>query len=624
METKIKEVISLHKAGELQKAEHLCLEIINKEPNNFFILYLLGIIALQKKDLRSSVDLFNRSIKAKHDNPDVHYNLGVVLYKLNELESALNSYKKTIELKPDYVQAYYNSGIILKELGNIELALENYQKAIKLKPGYAEAYYNCGIIYKELKQFDKAIENYEKTIELKPNKKILFSSLIELKNKICDWKTFEKDCKLLESKIIENNYIAQPFHIVAIYDSPKLQKKCANLYIQEKCGIKKQLTPIKKHAPNKKIRLGYFSADFCEHPSSWLTAYMFELHDKSKFELIGFSFGRDKKDEMYNRISSTFDEFYNVHSKTDRDIAELSRELKIDIAIDMTGLSNYHRPCIFAERCAPIQIIFLGYPGTTGSDFIDYIIADKIIIPKEKQEYYTEKIIYLPDTWLVNDYNYTKKMSNINFSREELGLPKDSFVFSAFCQTWKITPDVFDIWMNILKGVNKSVLWLLEDNNFSKKNIKIEANKRGVDSNRIIFGKEMNLPDHLARNKLSDLLIDTFPYTAHKTCSDALWAGVPAITRKGQSFASRVAASILNAIDLPELITHNEKEYEKLAIELGNNTEKLKQIKQKLEKNKNNKPLFNTELFTKNIEKAYQKVHQKYLDGKPCENIEVN
>ncbi len=620
MEKKIKEAISLHKGGELQKAENVCLEIINKEPNNFFILYLLGIISLQKNALTSSVDFFNRSIKAKHDNPEVHYNLGVVLYKLERLDSALDSYNNTIKFKPDYAQAYYNSGIILKKLGKVELALENYQKAIKFKANYAEAYYNSGIIYKELKQFDKAIENYQKAIELKPDIKLLHASLVELKNKVCIWSSFDKDINELENKIIKKNYLTQPFHTLSLYNSPELQIKAAKTYIKEKCITKDSLGPIIK-TKNKKIILGYFSADFCQHPVSQLAARMFELHDKSKFELIAFSFGRNQKDQMHKRISSSFDQFINVHTKTDREIAELSRKLKIDIAIDMMGFSNLNRIKIFAEKCAPIQINFLGYPGTSGSGFIDYIIADKILITKENQENYSEKIIYLPNSYQPNDP--TKKISNKIFTKEEFDLPKESFVFCNFNQSYKINPYVFDAWMKILEKVQNSVLWLLEDNPFTSQNIKNEANKRNIKPDRIIFAKELDLHDHLARHKLADLFIDTFPYTAHTTCSDALWSNLPVLTRMGKTFASRVAGSLLTSIDLKELITNSETEFIDLAVELANNSSKLKKIKQKLQKNIKDKPLYNAKLFTKNIETAYQKTYERYMTDQTVSNIEV-
>ena len=349
---------------------------------------------------------------------------------------------------------------------------------------------------------------------------------------------------------------------------------------------------------------------------------MFELHDKSKFELIGFSFGPDDhNDEMRKRVSSAFDQFINVNSKSDKEIAELSRDLKIDIAVDLMGFTKNHRFGIFVERCAPIQASYLGYSGTTGSDYIDYIIADKVLIPEESQKFYTEKIIYLPDSFMVSDT--TKKISNKVYTRQELGLPKSGFVFCCFSQNYKITPDVFDTWMRILKKVENSVLWLAENNKTGVKNIKNEAELRGIDPNRIIFAQHMLLAEHLARHRLADLFIDTFPYTAHTTCNDALWSNVPVLTRIGESFASRGAASLLSAISLSELITNTEKEYEDLAIKIATNKNYFTEIKNKLSKNRTSKPLFNTKLFTQNIESAYFKIYEKYISNKNPDNIEI-
>ena len=313
--------------------------------------------------------------------------------------------------------------------------------------------------------------------------------------------------------------------------------------------------------------------------------------------MYGFYFGPDKKDEMFKRSLKAFHHFYDVNSKTDKEIAQLSRDLNIDIAIDLMGFTEKNRFGIFVEKCAPIQVNYLGYPGTSGSECINYIIADKTLIPKENQKDYSEKIVYLPDTYQANDP--TKKISDKIFTKEELSLPKKSFVFCCFNKNQKITPNVFDSWMRILKKVNNSVLWLLDENEIFSNALKKEAEKRNVSSERIIFAKRLILQEHLARHKVANLFLDTFPYGAHTTCSDALWAGLPVLTRIGQSFASRVSASLLNAIDLPELIANTEKEYENLAIELAINPNKLKKIKDKLKKNRLTKPLFDVKLYTK-------------------------
>jgi predicted O-linked N-acetylglucosamine transferase (SPINDLY family) len=354
---------------------------------------------------------------------------------------------------------------------------------------------------------------------------------------------------------------------------------------------------------------------------SYLLANLYELHDKNKFEVIGISFGPDKNDEMRKRVSSAFDEFYDVRLKTEDEIVNFSRELKIDIAIDLMCFTKYHKFGIFVKRCAPIQVNYLGYPGTSGTNYLDYIIADKILIPKESQKYYSEKIAYLPDTYQANDS--TKKISDKIFTREELGLPKDGFVFCCFNNDYKITPQVFDVWMRLLKKVENSVLWILSEDVNTSKNLKNEATIRGVDFNRIVFAKRIKMNEHLARQKVADLFIDTFPYTGHTTTSDALWVGLPVLTRIGKSFASRVSASLLNAMGLSVLVTSSEKEYEDLAIELATNSPKLKEIKNKLKNNRNTKPLFNTQNFARNIEKAYTLMYERYLKKLPIKNIEI-
>jgi predicted O-linked N-acetylglucosamine transferase (SPINDLY family) len=378
---------------------------------------------------------------------------------------------------------------------------------------------------------------------------------------------------------------------------------------------------MQKNKPNKKIRIGYYSADYYEHATSYLIAELIELHDKSKFEIFGFSFGPDKDDKMRKRISKAFDQFIDVNLKSDKEVAQLSRDLKIDIAVDLKGFTQFSRFGIFVERCAPIQVNYLGHPGTLGADCIDYIIADKVLIPQKNQKDYSEKIIYLPHCYQVNDSN--KKISDKVFTKKELGLPEDGFVFCCFNQSYKITPYVFDIWMRLMKRIDGSILWLIKDSDIGVNNLKKEAQKRGVEPDRIIFADKMSNDEHLARHRLADLFIDTFPYTAHTTCSDALWSSLPVVTRIGQSFASRVSASLLTAIGLSELITKTEKEYEELTFKIANNKSLLNEIKKKLTKNKPIKSLFNTKLFTKNIESAFVIMHERYHSNILVKNIEI-
>ena len=401
-----------------------------------------------------------------------------------------------------------------------------------------------------------------------------------------------------------------------------MQKTSAEIFVKNEYNDKNNQNHKFDNQTKQKIRIAYYSADFRNHPMSYLLANLYELHDRNKFEVIGISFGPDKDDQMRKRVSTAFDKFYDLRLKTEEEIVKFSRELKIDIAIDLMCFTKYHKFGIFVKKCAPIQVNYLGYPGTSGTNYLDYIIADKILIPKDSQKYYSEKIVYLPDTYQANDS--TKKISDRIFTREELGLPKDAFVFCCFNNNYKITPQVFDVWMRLLERVENSVLWILsEDINISK-NLKNETTKRGIDFNRIVFAERIKMNEHLARQKVADLFIDTFPYTGHTTASDALWVGLPVLTRIGKSFASRVSASLLNAIDLSELVTSSEKEYEDLAVEIAKNPTKLKEIKNKLKNNRSSKPLFNTQIFTRNIEKAYSLMYERYLKNLPLDNIEIS
>jgi len=663
MHSKFNQAINFFEKGNLNESKKLCLEILKEEPKNFDILHLLGIVSFKLKNYKNSVDLIAKAITINPKSAEAYNNHSLVLKKLNKLEEAIESLNQAIKIKPDFIQAYNSRGHLLVELDRLDAALENFNKSIEINPNFAEAYNNRGnilnklnrlteslesydkaisinpnfaeaynnraTVQKDLKLYDGAHESYEKAIKIKPNLDFLLGSLIYSKLFLCNWKAFDEILKKIEESIYKGNKSLTSFTSLLCLNSPSLQKKVAEIYfnwlkkfVKNEYNGKNILNHKFDNQAKKKIRIAYYSADFRNHPMSYLLANLYELHDKNKFEVIGISFGPNKDDEMRKRVSSAFDEFYDVRLKTEEEIVKFSRELKIDIAIDLMCFTKYHRFGIFVQRCAPIQVNYLGYPGTSGTNYLDYIIADKVLIPKDNQKYYSEKIVYLPDTYQANDS--TKKISDKIFTREELGLPKDGFVFCCFNNNYKITPQVFDIWMRLLKRVKNSVLWILsEDVNISK-NLKKEATLRGVDFNRIVFAEKIKMNEHLARQKVADLFIDTFPYTAHTTASDALWVGLPVLTRIGESFASRVSASLLHAIDLSELVTSSEKEYEDLAVELATNSEKLKEIKNKLKNNRNTKPLFNTQIFTKNIEKAYSLMYERYLKNLPLDNIEIS
>ena len=621
MKSNFSEVLILFQNGKLNEAKNICEEILKQETNNSQVYNLYAFVLYYLEKFDAAVECWSKALKINPNYFEAYNNLGNAFINLEKLDQAMASYDQAIKIKPDYAHAYHGRAYTLMKSLKLEESVNNWNKAIKINPNFVAAYSERGHALVVLNRLDEALESYNNAYVLNPNYKFLLGNLIHTKFKICSWKSVAENLEELKNKILKTEKSSPPFPTLAFFDLPQLQKISAEIWIKENFSKKSFIEKIPKKESEKKIRIGYYSADYYEHATSYLIAELIELHDKSKFEIFGFSFGPDRDDKMRKRISKAFDQFIDVNLKSDKEVAQLSRDLKIDIAVDLKGFTQFSRFGIFVERCAPIQVNYLGHPGTLGADCIDYIIADKILIPQKNQKDYSEKIIYLPHCYQVNDSN--KKISDKVFTRKELELPKDGFIFCCFNKNYKITPNVFDCWMKILKKVKGSVLWLFEDNPITIKNLQQEANKRNVGSDRLIFAKPMALDKHLARHKVADLFVDTFPYTAHTTCSDALWAGLPVLTCTGESFASRVSASLLNAIGLSELAAHTHKEYEDMAIELANNPIRLKEIKNELEKNKLEKPLFNTKLFTKHIESAYTEMHKKYIKNEKPDHIKI-
>jgi predicted O-linked N-acetylglucosamine transferase (SPINDLY family) len=577
-----------------------------------------GVLLFDLKQLDESLISYENAIRIKPDYAEAYNNRAITLQQLKRLEEALDSCNKAIRFKSDYAEAYNNRGNILLKLKRLEEALDSYNKAISIRVNFSEAYYNRGIILYELRKLDEAIASYEKSLKLNPNyEEFLFGLYLHNKMEICDWSNLSQNLFYLENQIFLKKKVITPFAALSLFDKPDLHRIVAKVYSDSKY-LKNRINNFSKHKI-KKIRIGYYSADFTEHAVSYLTAELFELHDKNKFEIIAFSL-KSFQNEMKNRLFNSFYKFIEVENNNDKEIAEMSRELGIDIAVDLGGYTKYNRPGIFSYRAAPIQLSYIGYLGTMGSEYYDYLISDKIIIPEELQNFYTEKIIYLP-CYQVNDSK--RKIAKKLFSRSELGLPEDQFIFCCFNKSYKITPDVFDSWMKILKAVNKSVLYLSSDNKWADNNLKKEAELRGINSERIIFGKRINSEDYLARYTVCDLFLDTAPYNAGTIASDALRAGVPVLTCKGNSFASRVGASLLNAINLPELISYSQKEYEMKAIEYATENEKFQEIKTRVKFNILSAQLFNTKLFVKNIESAYMEIYKRYQEGKCTDHIYI-
>jgi len=608
--------------GEAQRAIKYHLNATKLNPNNpeGWLNYGKSLLDLNRP--KEALDLFIKAIDLNPQYAEAWTNRGVALQQLMSFEEALLTLDEALKINPRLAEAWSNRGIVLQELKRLDEALTSYDRAIEFKPDNADDYYNRGIVLQELKRLDEALTSYDRAIELKPDYEYLFGTTLHTKMKMCDWQDFDANVKSLLLKISEGKKSSPSFAILALTDSLSVQRKASETWIKDKHPFNPSLGLIPKYEHKNKIRIGYYSADFRDHPVSILMAELFELHDRSKFEVIAFYSGPSDSSEMHKRVACAFDKFIDIRLTSDRDVAQISRDMHIDIAIDLTGLTQHARTGVFSFRAAPIQINYLGYSATMGVEYYHYIIADKVVIPKDKQKNYVEKIIYLPNCYLPHDSE--QKISSQIFSKQECGLPLDGFVFCCFNAAYKLNPTIFDSWMRILKATGSSVLWLSSHNNSAMANLRMEAEKRGINSSRLIFAQRTKLiEDHLARHSLAGLFLDTLPYNAHTTTLDALWAGLPVLTCMGESFASRAAASALNAIELPELITTSQEKYEASAIELATSPAKLKAIKDKLERNRMTTALFDTPRFTKHIEDAYTQMYERYQADLPLDHIYI-
>jgi predicted O-linked N-acetylglucosamine transferase (SPINDLY family) len=618
----LQDAINNFRRNNFSEAKILLFKILDIEPKNFDALNIIGVINGNENNHLEALNFFKKAQKIRPDYNLINYNLAKSFSEIGKDIEAIKYYEIAIKLDKNHLGSRLNIAKSLHQLKRHDEALIHCDQAIKLKPDFAEAYVSKGVILNSLKRYDEALICYDHALKLKPDHEYLFGMLMHAKMILCNWQDFKVNIKSLSLLINDNKRSTIPFAIIALIDSLSIQRKSSEIWTKDKHPFRPSLGPISKPRHRKKIKIGYYSPDFREHAVAHILTEVIESHDKNQFELFGFYFGSPDSSKMHKRIAAAFNQFINVELKSDKDIALTSREIGIDIAVDLAGFTNLSRTDIFSYRAAPIQVNYLGYPGTMAAEYIDYIIADRTLIPVESQKHYSEKIVYLPKSYLINSSK--REISKKIFTKEEFNLPKERFVFCCFNSSYKITPDTFDGWMRILKAVKDSVLWLLQDNHTTILNLLKEAQVRGIDSNRLIFAKKITpFSEHLARHQLADLFLDTLPYNAHTTASDALWAGLPVLTCIGESFASRVAASLLNAIELPELIARTQEEYEAKAIELGNNPEKLRTIKSKLEGNKLNTTLFKTKQFTRYIEAAYRQMQEHYQADLPPSNIYI-
>jgi protein O-GlcNAc transferase len=591
----------------------------------------------------------DRAIAIKPDYPEALDNRGSALRDLKRYAEALASYDRALALKPEYYNALINRASVLRELKRPEEALascdraiairlddpvvlnqrgsalsdlkrhaealESYDRALALKPEYHEALHNRGYLLAVEKRHEEAAWSYKRLLELAPDRHFLKGELLHQQMLCCDWSQFQFLAKSIEEDVRAGRKSAEPFGYQAITSSVQNLRLCAEMYTADKFPRAKTPLYAGERYDNPRIRIGYLSGEFRQQATSVLMTELFELHDKTRFELFAFDNGWDDSSELRGRIVRAFHEVVDITRLSDVGAAAAVRRRKIDILVNLNGYFGHGRQEVFAQKPSPVQVNYLGFPGTIGADYMDYILADQHVIPPAQQPYYAEKVVYLPDTYQVNDSK--RKISERTPARAEVKLPDAGFVFCCFNNNYKITPDVFAIWMRLLNKVEGSVLWLLEDNAAASRNLRHEAQLRGVPPERIVFAKRARLDEHLSRHGLADLFLDTLPYNAHTTASDALWAGLPLLTCLGTTFPGRVAASLLNAVGLPELITGTLQEYEGRAAQLAAKPAMLADIRAKLARNRMSHPLFNTERYRRHLESAYQTMWNRHQRGEP-------
>jgi protein O-GlcNAc transferase len=649
------QAIALHQQGRIDAAEGIYQRVLAAEPQNAMAQHLLGLIRYQQKrypealvliqpvatahpaDAEAQANLgnilkelgrmqealasYDRALAIHPSHADILNNRGLVLADLKRFGDAMSSYDRALGSNPHHVEAWFNRGLALWYMHRLDDALQSYDRALSLAPGYAQAWNNRGNVLRELRRPPEALQSHERALALDPANAYARGNIALLARLLCDWKRAEKIEREISAAIAAGTAVVSPFVLLGYSSDPELQLRCARIYARDRLPRRPQPLWTDEAYRHEKIRVAYMSSDFRQHPMSHLIVGMLEKHDRSRFEIVAISTSGDDGSDIRRRIVKACDRFEDAWMLSDEAAARLIRSLEIDVLIDLNGYTEGGRPEILTYRPAPVQTAYLGFPATTGGDFTDYIIADEMTVPFDQQPYFTEQIVHLPDSYYVNDSE--RGAEALPCSRAQEGLPEDGFVFCCFSNGWKLTAPMFDVWMSLLRAMPESVLWLIDNSDAARAHIGLEASARAVDPGRIVFARRVTPQAHLARHRLADLALDTLPYNGHTTACDALWMELPFVTLRGASFAGRVAASILSAIGLPDLIANTPEEYKALALRLAGDRDLLQSVRDRLAQNRLSYPLFDTSRFCRHMETAYTQMLQQSRSGRPPAGFRV-
>lgn len=598
---------------------------IAREPRNPALHYDLGTLLLQQGRAQDAVARYRAALKLAPDHPQILLQLGNAHAAMGNFNEAAAQFRASLQSDPAQPAAHYNLGNALRELGQPEQAATSYRAALQMAPRDADIHNNLGNVLRETGKMDEAIACYREALRLNPALHHARLHLLHQRQHICDWEGLDGEVAEIR-RLVREEPRAQisPFAFLALPGATAAEQRlCAENWVANRfprlIEDGKKLAYVHSGKNGKKLRIGYLSADFRQHPLTSLAAELMELHDRAGFEIYGYSYGPDDRTPARKRWERAFDRFRDIRTVSMHAAAQRIHDDGIDILVDLTGFTQSSRTGILALRPAPIQVNWLGYPGTMGAPFADYLIADAFITPPEHAAHYSEQLVRLP-CYQPNDRQRPLADSP---SRADCGLPEEGLVFCCFNQTFKITPQLFDIWMSIIEKTPGSVLWLLECNRWAKTNLQREARARGIDAQRLAFAPRVAMERHLARHRCADLFLDTLPYNAHTSASDALWMGLPVLTCAGDTFAARVAGSLLQTAGIPELVTRTLDDYQRLALQLASHPEELAALRRRLQDLRPTMPLFDTPAFTRHLERAYRGMWQRHAEGLPPETFGI-